>query len=122
MPELQKYGIDFVIDDFGTGYSSLSQLKHLPVQAVKIDRSFVSNMDSNKDDAIIVRSTIDLAHNLGLKVIAEGVENQRTTEMLLSLQCDMLQGNFICAPQDADTIIDFLNQRDSISDTNTVEV
>jgi diguanylate cyclase (GGDEF)-like protein len=119
LPDLQKFGIDFAIDDFGTGYSSLSQLRHLPVRAVKIDRSFVINMDSNKDDATIVRSTIDLAHNLGLKVIAEGVENQATIDMLHDLNCDMIQGNFICQPIGANEISVFLQQRHTSADINT---
>lgn len=120
MPDLQKFGIDFAIDDFGTGYSSLSQLKQLPVRAVKIDRSFVVDMDSNKDDATIVRSTIDLAHNLGLKVIAEGVESQATIDMLRDLHCDMMQGNFICPAVDANELSVFLQKHHTSADINTV--
>src|SRR3569833_68419 len=79
------------IDDFGTGYSSLAYLKQLPVAELKIDKSFVSGMSLDENDATIVRSTIDLAHNIGLRVVAEGVENKRTYEMLGELCCDDLQ-------------------------------
>ena len=84
--------LHYAIDDFGTGYSSLSYLKKLPVDEVKIDKSFVLDMDQNEEDASIVHSVIDLAHNLGHYVVAEGVENQRTLEMLVELDCDLAQG------------------------------
>ena len=84
--------LHYAIDDFGTGYSSLSYLKKLPVDEVKIDKSFVLDMDQNEEDASIVHSVIDLAHNLGHYVVAEGVENQRTLEMLVELGCDLAQG------------------------------
>ncbi len=90
--------IDFSIDDFGTGYSSLSYLKRLPVQEVKIDRSFVTDMLKDSDDAAIVRSTIDLAHNLGLRVVAEGVEDIETMIQLQVLNCDFAQGNYFLRP------------------------
>ncbi len=90
--------IDFSIDDFGTGYSSLSYLKRLPVQEVKIDRSFVTDMLKDGDDATIVRSTIELAHNLGLKVVAEGVEDFETMIQLQKLNCDYAQGYFFLRP------------------------
>lgn len=93
---ISAMGVKFSIDDFGTGYSSLSYLKRLPIDALKIDRSFVQDMLLNEQDAIIVRSTVSLAHNLGLKVVAEGVENQRTLEHLGQLGCDMAQGFQIC--------------------------
>lgn len=88
----------FSIDDFGTGHSSLSRLKKLPVSELKIDRSFVKDMQVDHDDAIIVRSTIDLAHNLGLTVIAEGVEDESTLLMLREMGCDSAQGYFISRP------------------------
>ena len=91
-------GINLSIDDFGTGYSSLSYLKKLPVKAVKIDKSFVMHMTQDQNDAQIVRSTIDLAHNLGLKVIAEGVENQKVWDRLLALGCDEAQGYYMSRP------------------------
>lgn len=98
MNMLRTMGLQMSVDDFGTGYSSLAYLKRLPVSELKIDRSFVSNMESDSDDAIIVRSTIDLAHNMGLTVVAEGVENQATYDMLAAMGCDYLQGFYICRP------------------------
>jgi EAL domain-containing protein (putative c-di-GMP-specific phosphodiesterase class I) len=91
---IRSLGVRFTIDDFGTGYSSLTHLKKLPVACIKIDKSFVQNMESDKDDAVIVRSIIDLGHNLGLKVIAEGVETLEAKEMLTAFGCDEAQGYF----------------------------
>jgi len=96
--ELSEMGISLSIDDFGTGYSSLAYLKQLPMDEIKIDKSFVIDMISDKDDYIIVRSTIDLAHNMGRKVIAEGVESPEIWEILDRMGCDMAQGNYISAP------------------------
>lgn len=98
MTRLSSMGIQFSIDDFGTGYSSLGYLKKLPVHQIKIDRSFTKEMALNPDDAAIVRSTIELGHNLGLKVVAEGVENQETWGRLESLNCDAAQGYHISHP------------------------
>ncbi len=95
---LHEMGIRFSIDDFGIGYSSLAYLKKLPVDAIKIDKSFVINMAGDQSDAVIVRSTIDLAHNLGLKVIAEGVENQDIWDRLSALGCDEAQGYYMGRP------------------------
>jgi diguanylate cyclase (GGDEF)-like protein/PAS domain S-box-containing protein len=92
---LAALGLCLSIDDFGTGYSSLSYLRRLPVQELKIDQSFVYGMDQNEGDFVIVRSTIDLAHNLGLTVVAEGIENERHIELLQGLGCDIGQGFFI---------------------------
>lgn len=97
-------GVDVAIDDFGTGYSSLSYLKRLPVNEIKIDRSFVRDMREDKDDAMIVRSTIDLAHNLGLKVVAEGVEDEVTLRLLTELNCDLAQGYHFSRPVPADQV------------------
>jgi EAL domain-containing protein (putative c-di-GMP-specific phosphodiesterase class I) len=91
---IRSLGVRFTIDDFGTGYSSLTHLKKLPVACIKIDKSFVQNMETDKDDAVIVRSIIDLGHNLGLKVIAEGVETVEAKEMLTAFGCDEAQGYF----------------------------
>jgi len=98
LTQLSNMGIELSIDDYGTGFSSLSYLKQLPVSYLKIDKSFVMNIYSDDDDAVIVRSTIDLAHNLGLKVIAEGVENQDIWDILEILRCDYLQGFLMCKP------------------------
>ncbi|MEW6332379.1 MAG: EAL domain-containing protein [Pseudomonadota bacterium] len=98
LTQLYERGVHISIDDFGTGYSSLAHLKKLPVSNLKIDASFVSDMTEDENDAIIVRSTVDLAHNLGLSVIAEGVEDQETLDILQVLKCDYAQGFFICRP------------------------
>jgi EAL domain-containing protein (putative c-di-GMP-specific phosphodiesterase class I) len=95
---LRDMGISLAVDDYGTGYSSLAMLKSLPVQDLKIDKSFVLELTEGSDDAVIVRSTIELAHNMGLKVIAEGVENAVSLEWLRALGCDTAQGYFISRP------------------------
>ena len=86
------------VDDFGTGYSSLAQLKRMPVNELKIDKSFVMQLAEGTDDAFIVRSTIDLGHNLGLSVIAEGVENDTALALLRGYGCDMVQGYLYSPP------------------------
>jgi diguanylate cyclase (GGDEF)-like protein len=98
LTELDRMGVTLAIDDFGTGYSSLAYLKGLPVDELKIDKSFVMDMVENENDAVIVRSTIDLAHNLGLKVTAEGVETQDAWYILSMLGCDCSQGYFMGRP------------------------
>jgi len=95
---LSAMGIRLAVDDFGTGFSSLGYLKRLPVNELKIDKSFVMDMVKNDNDAVIVRSTIDLAHNLGLKVVAEGVEDKDTMDLLKILLCDTAQGYLISKP------------------------
>ena len=104
MDELAGLGIEFAIDDFGTGYSSLSHLKRLPLNELKIDKSFVMEMAHEPDDETIVRSTIDLAHNMGLRVVAEGVETARTLQALKKLGCDQAQGFLIAKPATAEAI------------------
>jgi diguanylate cyclase (GGDEF)-like protein len=99
--KLSGLGFKLSIDDFGTGYSSLAYLKRLPVDELKIDKSFVMSMEKDLDDAKIVRSTIDLAHNLGLTVVAEGVENVKAWEMLRELECDEAQGYHMGKPMPA---------------------
>jgi diguanylate cyclase (GGDEF)-like protein len=92
LENLSMMGIHLAIDDFGTGYSSLSYIKQLPVEEIKIDRSFVMEMTEDENDAVIVHATIDLAHNLGLTVVAEGVKNEQTWHHLTELNCDVAQG------------------------------
>jgi diguanylate cyclase (GGDEF)-like protein len=99
---LSALGFRLSIDDFGTGYSSLAYLKRLPVDELKIDKSFVMSMEKDLDDAKIVRSTIDLAHNLGLSVVAEGVENAKVWDLLRELDCDEAQGYHMGRPMPAD--------------------
>jgi EAL domain-containing protein (putative c-di-GMP-specific phosphodiesterase class I) len=89
---LDATGVRLSVDDFGTGYSSLAYLQRLPVDELKIDKSFVLHMDINEGDAMIVRTIIELGHNLGLKVTAEGVETLTTWELLKSRECDLAQG------------------------------
>jgi diguanylate cyclase (GGDEF)-like protein/PAS domain S-box-containing protein len=108
---LSAQGVRISIDDFGTGYSSLAYLKRLPVDEVKIDKSFVSAMALDNDDAVIVRSTIDLAHNIGLRVVAEGVEDKATYDLLAGMRCDSVQGFFISRPLEAGDLVAWL--RDS---------
>ncbi len=96
--ELHEIGVALSIDDFGTGYSSLSYLRRLPVGELKIDQSFVSNVLLDEQDEVIVRSTIELGHNLGLVVVAEGVENNEVLERLQTLGCDIAQGYCISRP------------------------
>jgi EAL domain-containing protein (putative c-di-GMP-specific phosphodiesterase class I) len=98
---LHILGVGLAVDDFGTGYSSMAYLKDLPVDELKIDRSFVSHMATSPSDAVIVRSTIDLGHNLGLRVVAEGVETQHVWEELTALGCDTAQGYYLSRPMPA---------------------
>jgi diguanylate cyclase (GGDEF)-like protein len=99
--ELADMGVVLAIDDFGTGYSSLAYLRELPVAELKIDRSFVVDMGADQDDAVIVRSVIDLARNLGLCTVAEGVEDERTWSVLAELGCDKAQGYVLAPPMTA---------------------
>jgi diguanylate cyclase (GGDEF)-like protein len=90
--QLRELGVRLSVDDFGTGYSSLSYLKKLPVQEVKIDRSFVTGLQQDSEDVAIVRAIVDLGRNLGLEVVAEGVEDQQTWDLLAAMGCDIVQG------------------------------
>ena len=103
-------GIRLSIDDFGTGYSSLAYLKRLPVNELKIDKSFVMGLTRDQDDAAIVRATIDLAHHMGLVVTAEGVEQASVLKALRHLGCDMAQGYYISPPLPADELARWIGQ------------
>ncbi|MBI5891002.1 MAG: EAL domain-containing protein [Nitrosomonadales bacterium] len=110
LDELHDMGITLSVDDFGTGYSSLAYLKKLPVSELKIDQSFVFHMADDKDDATIVRSTIEMGHNMGLVVVAEGIENKATWDMLNDMGCDLAQGYYIGKPMPADALLKWLAQ------------
>ena len=101
LTSMKQMGLLITVDDFGTGYSSLAHLNRLPIDAIKIDKSFVMKMATEAQDAVIVRSMIHLAHNLNLKVVAEGVENRQTMDMLRTMGCDMAQGYYISHPRPA---------------------
>jgi EAL domain-containing protein (putative c-di-GMP-specific phosphodiesterase class I) len=102
LTRLKHLNVKLTIGDYGTGHSSLSYLKRLPVDMIKIDQSFVADMMRSRDSATIVHSTIDLAHNLGLTVVAEGVEDQATFDVLADWGCDIAQGYCISRPIPAD--------------------
>jgi diguanylate cyclase len=111
LDKLSAMGIALSIDDFGTGYSSLAYLSQLPVNEIKIDRSFVMNMADSDNDAVIVRSTIDLARNLGLHVVAEGVETEQAWDQLSKLGCTLAQGYYLSRPVPAAELTDWLMRR-----------
>lgn len=108
LSELKTTGATISIDDFGTGYSSLAYLKQLPVSEIKIDRSFVMEMLADENDRVIVQTIIDLAHNLGLTVVAEGITSAETLEALLEQGCDTGQGYYIARPQAAEDFLQYL--------------
>lgn len=108
--QLRKAGVKISIDDFGTGYSSLSYLKALPVDEIKIDKSFVMDMCGDENDSAIVHSIIDLAHNMGLSVVAEGVEDVETYDMLADLHCESIQGFYISEPLTADELVNWMEE------------
>jgi EAL domain-containing protein (putative c-di-GMP-specific phosphodiesterase class I) len=110
LKELGAMGVSIAIDDFGTGFSSLSQLKTLPVGTLKIDRSFVSGMCGDARDAFIVRAAIRLGHDLGMAIVAEGVEDEETFLLLRELQCDAVQGYLIHRPADAEALAPWLSE------------
>jgi diguanylate cyclase (GGDEF)-like protein/PAS domain S-box-containing protein len=111
LSRLHAEGVRVSIDDFGTGYSSMGHLKHLPVDEIKIDRSYIAEMASSPEDAAMVRSVIDLGHELGLTVVAEGVEDAGTMTLLTGLHCDVGQGYLFAAPQPAASLTGWLAER-----------
>lgn len=110
LEQLSGFGMKISIDDFGTGYSSLAYLKRLPVDELKIDKSFILEMTEDNEDSVIVRATIDLAHNLGLKVVAEGVVSYKSWSLLSALGCDLAQGYYISRPLTANQITRWLEE------------
>lgn len=115
LERLNVIGVNVSIDDFGTGYSSLSYLPRLPVHEIKIDKSFVLNMSTHEGDASIVRSVIDLARNLGLRVVAEGVENHATWNELRAMGCEIGQGYFLSRPLPPEQFAAWLRAKHSVS-------
>ncbi len=107
---LQRMGIKLSIDDFGTGYSSMAYLKQMPVSELKIDKAFVLDLANSDDDEKIVKSTVDLAHNLGLSVVAEGVEDEASLEILKRYDVEFAQGYFIARPMNAEDFFDWMSQ------------
>ncbi|RTE67390.1 phosphodiesterase [Amphritea opalescens] len=114
---IHAMGFQFSIDDYGTGYSSLSYLKQLPLKELKIDRSFVSDIVQNESDAVIVNATINLAHNLGLEVTAEGVEDADTLALLKAEGCDIVQGYYLGRPMTKDAFSQWSQEQESPSET-----
>jgi len=110
LERFREIGIDLSIDDFGTGYSSLTYLRTLPARELKIDRSFVHDIDTNEGNALITSAVIKLAHGLGLEVVAEGVETEAELRRLLTLGCDLAQGYLISRPVPASEFATFLDQ------------
>jgi diguanylate cyclase len=108
LTRLHGMGERVSIDDFGTGYSSLAYLQRLPVDEIKVDQSFVTTLAAASDDEVIVRSTIDLAHNLGLTVVGEGVEDEAVLEMLVAYGCDSAQGYLFSRPCAAEELTAWL--------------
>ncbi|MEG3078626.1 EAL domain-containing protein [Halomonas sp. 5021] len=118
LDELNRLGVSIAIDDYGTGYSSLAQIKRLPVNELKIDKSFVLKLDSQEDDLTIVRSTIEMGHSLGLSIVAEGVENAASAALLNDLGCDYLQGYWIAKPMPSDQVIPWLKSTEIFTFTH----
>ena len=113
LQQFKTRGMRISIDDYGTGYSSLAQLKQLPVHELKIDKSFVQRLAEDEDDRIIVRSTIELAHNMGLSVVAEGIEDEFALNWLAKNQCELGQGYFISRPKHANELTPWLLEQEA---------
>lgn len=108
--EFHQLGFGVSIDDFGTGYSSLAYLKNLPADEIKIDKSFVMNMANDKKDASIVKAAVDLAHTLGLQIVAEGVEDEKTLDILRNMNCDYAQGYHMAKPMPCEDLMCWMNE------------
>jgi len=113
LARMRAMGMHLAVDDFGTGYSSLAYLKRLPVDEVKVDRAFVQEMATNGRDAEIVRMVIALGRSVGLRVVAEGVEDRETWEQLVALGCDVIQGYALSRPIEEPALMAWLDQRET---------
>ena len=113
LARLHAHGLHIAIDDFGTGYSSLANLKRLPVDEIKIDKSFTSEMAGSSNRGNIVRASVDLGHSLRLEIVAEGVEDARTWDLLAALGCDLAQGYLVSRPIPAEEVLPWLSRWDS---------
>lgn len=111
--QLKRLGIQISVDDYGIGQSSLGKLKQLPIDELKIDKTFILELDQSEKDQQIVSSTIELSHKLGLSVVAEGVENEASLNMLRTMNCDHIQGYFLSRPVKSDELIEWLNVYES---------
>jgi EAL domain-containing protein (putative c-di-GMP-specific phosphodiesterase class I) len=108
---LKEMGIHLSIDDFGTGYSSLNYLKHFPVDRIKIDKSFVDEINHNESDAAIIKAIVSMAQSLSLRVVAEGVENSDQLHKLTTLGCDEVQGFYLAMPMHAEALAENLGKK-----------
>lgn len=117
LTRLHQIGVKIAVDDFGTGHSSLAYIKKLPADEIKIDRSFVSDMSENLDDEVIVSTTINMCHNLGYRVVAEGIEDRSTLEKLIALQCDLAQGYYHARPMSYDDFQQWLDDSGDAEET-----
>jgi EAL domain-containing protein (putative c-di-GMP-specific phosphodiesterase class I) len=113
LAQLRSVGVRLALDDFGTGYSSLANLRDLEVERLKIDRSFTQSMCTSHADAVIVGSTVQLAHQLGLEVVAEGVETEEVWDRLSDLGCDIAQGYFLSKPKPPQELTAWMRTHDS---------
>jgi len=98
LKDIQSMGVEIALDDFGTGYTSIGHLKQFPISTLKIDQSFIKNLPESNDDTAIVSAVVAMAHNLGLKVVAEGVETEAHLHYLADIRCDMIQGYYFSRP------------------------
>ncbi|MFN3236919.1 MAG: EAL domain-containing protein, partial [Pseudomonadales bacterium] len=113
MQELIELGCEFMIDDFGTGYSSLSYLHELPISTLKIDRSFVINMEDNESSVAVIKTIVAMAQSLGLKVVAEGVETSQHVSALAALNSPQLQGYYFARPMPFKDVVTYLAEFDA---------
>lgn len=117
LKKLKDNGVEVWLDDFGTGYSALAYLQQMSFDGLKIDRSFIAQIQKNEQDDSLIRAIISMAHNLRMRVVAEGIETQTQLTRMESLHCDVVQGFFLGRPVPAEEIIEFEQQRQAIDDS-----